>query len=100
MENDNKKAVEAMKKLVNVYPPLNETIKHYAKEFGKYVDRKEKDAGDARAEFLQLADTLKVKAKLYLREGNKKAARAILEQLVSYVPEDKEVEEMLEETGK
>lgn len=96
-EENNKVTVKAMKQLVNVYQPLNEVIRYYVEAFGGYIEEKEKEDKAAREEFLLLADTLKEKVKLYLAEGNIETARTILKQLVTYVPNDGEVTEMLEE---
>ena len=95
-QNDNQ-TLECMKELVSAYKPFNDIVKCYAQKFGVYVKKKNMETDKARQELLELATTLKIQAKTYMMAGRTSEAKAILTQLVQYIPDDIEVKQMLAE---
>lgn len=92
-EDNSREILSMVKVLIDVYPPMNETIKTYITKYGEYV----KELGDSqKSEMEQLADNLKSVAEKHIKEGNKSEALNILKQLLQYYPKDKEIITMIE----
>ncbi len=99
LKGDDKQVVEKMKQLLNCYPPLNETIKWYIEKFSGFIKEKDKRTLEARSELSELMDALKWRAELYFKEEKYIEAKTILEELIKYASEDKEIKELLKKTN-
>lgn len=96
---EEKQVVEKLKQVGSSYQPLNETIKSYARKYGAYVEENAKKAESARKELQSLARALKREVKGFLEEGKYIEAKAVLEQVIQYVPEDMEAQELLKKAN-
>lgn len=97
---EDKEAVEKMKQLIDCYPPFQRIIKCYMKKFSSFIEEKDNRIIEARNELLKLSEALKKRVKQFLEEEKYVEAKAILEELVKYVPEEKEVQELLKKTNR
>lgn len=98
-KGEDRQVVEKMKQLLNCYPALNETIKWYIEKFGEFIKKKDKQTRKAKEELSELMDALTWRAKLYLKEEKYIEAKTIVEELVKYAPEEKELEELLRQVN-
>ena len=89
--------LECMKKCLGIYPKLDKTMLIYAELLRDKMQRQNAEADAAKQELLQMAESLKTMAKVQMSQGNMEAAKQILLQTRQYVPEDEEIETLLEQ---
>lgn len=89
--------LECMKKCLGIYPKLDKTMLIYAELLRDKMQRQKAEADAAKQELLQMAESLKTMAKVQMSQGNIAAAKQILLQTRQYVPEDEEIETLLEQ---
>lgn len=90
-------ALGCMKKCLGIYPKLDKTMLVYAEMIRDELQRQNVEADVAKQELLQMAESLKTMAKVQMSQGNMEAAKQILLQTRQYVPEDEEIEALLEQ---
>lgn len=94
-EKQNAEALECMKKCLGIYPNLDKTMIAYAAMLRDEVQRQEVEADTAKKELQQMITYLKTLAQTRMERGEADIAKAILEQVVQYAPEDKEIKSLL-----
>lgn len=93
-KDENKKVLENLKELIDIYDPFNDIIKLYGQKLGEFIkDNLEKNS--VNEEMIQLSIALKGKAREFIENGDEVQAKRILKQIIMYVPDDKEAKEIL-----
>lgn len=95
-QGDDRRALESVRKCLGVYPALESVIDTYAKLYRDDVQRHNQEAMTEQTELLRLVSSLKAIARQRLDKKEYQEAREILLQVQQCVPEDSEVEELLE----
>ena len=92
--NENKKVLEQLKNLIDIYEPFNDIIQVYGQQLGDYI-KKNCEINSVNDEMIQLSTALKGKAREFIEAGDEVQAKRILQQVIMYVPSDKEAKEIL-----
>lgn len=99
--NDIRKEKELLiqiKNLAEKYENFAKVLDIYAKLIVKSVEEQENKSinqENINKEMLQLASALKIKAREFIEQGNNEQAARILQQVIMYVPADKEAKEIM-----
>ena len=93
-KGENKKVLELLKELIDIYEPFNDIIKLYGQKLGDFI-KKNLESDKAYKEMMQLSIALKVKAREFIELGEEEQAKRILKQVITYIPNDKEAKEIL-----
>lgn len=93
---DARSILQAVREMLEIYPVLEEATLYYAGMVKDEVQRKNNEAENAKLELKVLANSLKTMAKLQMAKKEYQAAKEIILQVKSCMPEDKEVQELLE----
>lgn len=96
-QEDERGALENIRKCLGVHPALEEVMGVYAKQYRDEVQRRNQEAEKEQNEFVRLVNTLKNTARLQLENKDYQSAREILLQIQQCVPEDIEVKALLEQ---
>ena len=87
--------LEAARKCLGIYPPLEKPVGAYAEFLRDEVNRRQEEQVKAREELLEVVRTLKKMAADRIAGGEYQAAVEILKQILECVPEDEEAAAML-----
>lgn len=90
-------ALEKIKRCLGVYPKLDRAVTAYAKMLRDNIEKDVQEQDQALEQMQDMARSLKDIAKIKMTENDYAMATTILQQLLQYIPEDREVKEMLEQ---
>lgn len=89
--------LEKIKQCLGVYPKLDRVVTAYAKMLRDNIERDVQEQDQALEQMQDMAKSLKNIAKVKMAENDYAMAATILQQLLQYIPEDREIKEMLEQ---
>lgn len=89
--------LQALREMLEIYPVLEEATLYYAGMVKDEVERKNKEAENAKLELESLVNSLKTMARLQISKKEYETARKILLQIKQCMPGDAEVDKMLNE---
>ena len=95
-QGDDLKCLTALKKCVGVCPTLEGVIEAYASMYREELQKRDNEAEAARKELIQLIGSLIKTAKVRIDKKDYQGAKEILIQVQQCVPEDKEIQELLQ----
>lgn len=90
-------ALETMKKCLGVYPKLDKTMLVYAEMLRDEMKRQTTEAAEAQKELQQMVIYMKNLAETRIERGELDAARAILNQIQQFAPDDEEIKRLLDQ---
>ena len=96
-DNNVRGTLEKIKQCLGVYPKLDRAITAYAKMLRDNIEKDMQERDQAIEQMQDMARSLKDIAKIKMTENDYAMATTILQQLLQYIPEDREVKEMLEQ---
>ena len=94
-QGDDLKALENVRKCLGVYPVLDGVLSAYASMYRDEVQKRGREAREARAELQYVADRLKKTARLCMDRKEYQEAKKILLQVIQCLPGDSEAEMLL-----
>ena len=97
-EGNDLKLLESVRKCVGACLAMEDVVDAFAKMVRDEIQNRDREASEAKTELRRVVATLKKAARMQMAGGEYKAAREILLQIQQCVPEDEEVQKMLQET--
>ena len=92
-------AVETIKKIKKLTPGLTNVLKPYLQWIDEELKRQKQESRQAAGEFQVLARQIKMKLWVFMDAGQNEAALAVARQLQALLPEDEEIQQIVEKLG-
>lgn len=93
-------AIAVVKEINTLLPGLSNIMKQYLKWLERQMKRRQEESRQAAGEFQMLAAQIKVRIKNLAQAGQYQAALAVMEQIETLLPGDREIQQMKEEISK